>query len=220
LSRIQLNAVTKRFGNRVIIRGISIDLKSRSRVVLFGPSGCGKSTLLRVIAGLLAPDTGSVSIDGNVVARDGKNFTEPETRSVGMVFQDLALWPHMTVGGNVEFGLKARRVPAEERKQRIRQTLDLVGLSDRMHARPQQLSGGEQQRVALARALVLQPKILLMDEPMSSLDEERRDQLCSEVVRLQEQLSWTLVYVTHDRAEAAHVGHQIIRLREGELVST
>src|SRR5215210_4520535 len=220
LTGIELIGVSKRFGSRTALRPVSIKIDGGSRIVLFGPSGCGKSTVLRLIAGLLTPDTGVVSIDGQVVARDGTNLIEPENRNVGMVFQDLALWPHMTVRGNVDFGLKARQVQAEERTHRIAETLELVGLKERMNSRPHELSGGEQQRLALARALVLQPNILLMDEPLSSLDEDRRDQLCSEVVRLQEQFLWTLVYVTHNRAEAAQVSHQIIRLREGEVVTT
>jgi iron(III) transport system ATP-binding protein len=136
-----------------------------------------------------------------------------------MVFQDLALWPHMTIKGNLEFGLRARHVAAEERRRRITDTLGLVGLAERVNSRTHELSGGEQQRVALARALVLQPKILLMDEPLSSLDELLRNELCSEIVKLQEQLSWTLVYVTHQQSEAQRLGHRIFRMHEGELVT-
>ncbi|MGH9629917.1 MAG: ABC transporter ATP-binding protein [Bryobacteraceae bacterium] len=219
MSCIDLSGVSRRFGNRIALRPISITIEGASRVVLFGPSGCGKTTVLRLIAGLLTPDTGVVSINGQIVARDGANIIEPEQRHIGMVFQDLALWPHMTVKGNLDFGLRSRKVPAPERARRIEETLRLVGLTERMDARPHQLSGGEQQRIALARALVLQPKILLMDEPLSSLDEVRRNELCSELVNLQQQLSWTLVYVTHDRLEAERVGQRILRMRDGERVT-
>jgi len=219
LSGIELSGVSKRFGKRIALRPVSIVIEAGSRVVLFGPSGCGKTTVLRLIAGLLIPDSGVVSVDGQIFARDGVNLVEPEHRNLGMVFQDLALWPHMTVKGNLDFGLRARNIAAEERTRRIRETLDLVGLSERVDTRPHELSGGEQQRVALARALVLQPKILLMDEPLSSLDEVRREQLCSEIVKLQDQLSWTLVYVTHDRLEAERLGHRILGMHEGSLVT-
>jgi iron(III) transport system ATP-binding protein len=219
LSRIELTDVSKRFGPNVALRMVSTIIEAGSRVVLFGPSGCGKSTILRAIAGLITPDTGIIAINETIVARDGVTLVNPEQRGVGMVFQDLALWPHMSVKGNLEFGLRARRVPASVRARRIGDALRLVGLTDRMDARPHELSGGEQQRVALARAIVLEPNVLLMDEPMSSLDELRRNELCSELLKLQEQFSWTLVYVTHDRLEAERVAQRILRMRDGQLVN-
>jgi iron(III) transport system ATP-binding protein len=219
MSYVELDGVSKAFGGRVAVAEFSIQIEEAERLVLFGPSGCGKTTILRLVAGLEAPDKGSIQIDGRVVARTGQNLIMPEERNVGMVFQDLALWPHMTVRQNLMFGLKARRVSTREANDRVGDVLRTVGLESRASAKPHQLSGGEQQRVALARALVLRPSILLMDEPLSNLDEDRKQNIAREILNLHKQFSFTLIYVTHDRLEADMLASRICGMREGRLSS-
>jgi ABC-type Fe3+/spermidine/putrescine transport system ATPase subunit len=218
MSHIAFDRVSKAYGERVAIKEFSLEIEKTERLVLFGPSGCGKTTVLRLLAGLEVPDKGSIRIDAQVVASEGKNLIVPEKRDLGMVFQDLALWPHMTVRENLMFGLKAHRLSKREAEERIRDMLGRVGLESRMDAKPHQLSGGEQQRVALARALVLRPSILLMDEPLSSLDEERKRMIAADLLALHGQFGFTLIYVTHDRAEADMIASRICRMRDGELV--
>lgn len=219
MSMIELRALTKGWRGRQIFEALSLTIEAGERVVLFGPSGCGKSTLLHLIAGLALPDSGDILIDNELVARGHRNLREPERRGVGMVFQDLALWPHMTVAQNLEFGLRAKGAPSEERQQRVKEMAALVGLGDSLDAKPGELSGGQQQRVALARALVLKPRILLMDEPLSSQDEELNYQMRREILRLHRDLGFTLVYVTHNGEEAKDLGTRILYLREGRIVS-
>jgi iron(III) transport system ATP-binding protein len=217
VSYIDLDHVSKNFGARVAIDQLSLHIEKSERLVLFGPSGCGKTTVLRLLAGLEVPDKGEICIDGRVVATAGKNLVPPEKRDLGMVFQDLALWPHMTVQQNLMFGLKARSVPKREAHVRVREVLERVGLDHRIDAKPHQLSGGEQQRVALARALVTRPSILVMDEPLSSLDDERKRAIASDLLGLQSQFGFTLIYVTHDRSEADMLASRICQLRDGRV---
>ena len=217
MSYIEVDRVSKSFGERVVVNQLSLHIERSERLVLFGPSGCGKTTLLRLLAGLEIPDQGSIQIDGRLVANVGENFVPPEKRDLGMVFQDLALWPHMTVQENLTFGLNARRVRKHEAKARVREMLYRVGLEHRMDAKPHQLSGGEQQRVALARALVPRPSILLMDEPLSSLDDERKRAIASDLLGLQSQFDFTLIYVTHDRSEADMLASRVCHLRDGHV---
>jgi len=191
---------------------LSLHIERSERLVLFGPSGCGKTTVLRLLAGLEIPEQGSIRIDSRVVASAGKNLVPPEKRDMGMVFQDLALWPHMTVQQNLMFGLNARGVQKREAEARVQEMLHRVGLERRAEARPHQLSGGEQQRVALARALVSRPSILLMDEPLSSLDDERKRTIASDLLRLQSQLGFTLIYVTHDQIETDLLASRVCRM--------
>ena len=206
---IELRGVSKLYRGRAVVDALSLKVESGERLVLFGPSGCGKSTILLMIAGLVIPDQGrSASMGRSLRHRDG-NRRPPHERGIGMVFQDLALWPHLTVAENIEFGLKARRIAAKERRQRIREVADVVGLGDYLDVRPGELSGGEQQRVALARALALRPRILLMDEPLSSLDEALSRKLRAEILRLHAEIGFTLVYVTHSRGEAQDIGTRI-----------
>jgi iron(III) transport system ATP-binding protein len=215
MALIVFDSVSKIYSGKTVLRNFSLSVERRERVAILGPSGCGKTTVLRLLAGFIAPDTGTISIDGQVVANHGKIFVQPEQRHIGMVFQDLALWPHLSVEGNLEFGLKAQGIPKSQRAQRIHEILELVEMKAYLHARPAQLSGGQQQRVALARALVLRPKALLMDEPLSNLDEELNRRLRSELLRLHAQLGFTLLYVTHDRSEASEIGTRIVRMRQG-----
>jgi ABC-type sugar transport system ATPase subunit len=216
VSYIEVDRVSKSFGERVVINQLFLHIERSERLVLFGPSGCGKTTVLRLLTGLEIPEQGSIRIDGRLVASAGKNLIPPEKRDVGMVFQDLALWPHMTVQKNLMFGLNARRVQRREADARVREMLQRVGLEHRIDAKPHQLSGGEQQRVALARALVSRPSILLMDEPLSSLDDERKRAIASDLLGLQSQLGFTLIYVTHDRAETDLLASRVCRMRDGQ----
>lgn len=214
MTLFEYQRISKYYRAHTTIRDFSLAVEHGERIVLFGPSGCGKTTLLRMLAGFVAPDAGSVLIQGKIAARDGKILIPPERRNLGMVFQDLALWPHLTVYGNLEFGLKARGIPQVERRRRIDETLTLLKIDRHESDKPHQLSGGEQQRVALARALVMQPLALLMDEPLSSLDEELNLHLRAEIVRLQQVLNFTLLYVTHSRSEAEDIGTRIILLED------
>jgi len=219
MSMIEFRAVSKVYPGRLVIDALSLKIEAGERVVLFGPSGCGKSTVLHLIAGLVAPESGDILINDELVAAGGRNLCELEQRGIGMVFQDLALWPHMTVSENIEFGLRARKVPDKERKKRVRDVVDLVGLGDYLNVKPGELSGGQQQRVALARALALAPRIVLMDEPLSSLDEALNIQIRKEIRRLQGELGFTLVYVTHNRDEAKDLGTRTMHLRNGRIDS-
>lgn len=203
-----------------VLKDFALSAEAGERVVLLGPSGCGKTTVLRVSAGFLVPERGAVLLNGAVAAEDSRLYLEPEQRGLGMVFQDLALWPHLTVHGNLEFGLKAQGVARTERECRITEMLRLVRLESRMYARPSELSGGEQQRVALARALVTHPQLLLMDEPLSSVDFELGLELRGEILRLQKKLGFTLLYVTHNLEEAFAIAQKIVVMREGTIVRT
>jgi iron(III) transport system ATP-binding protein len=214
---IEFKSATKTYQGKAVLENFSLVVEPGQRVVIFGPSGCGKTTVLRLLAGFISPDSGSVLIAGQLVAADGKIIQPPERRNLGMVFQDLALWPHLTVEGNLEFGLKAQRVPKPERQRRIAEMLALVQMEAYRHARPAELSGGQQQRIALARALVLQPKALLMDEALSNLDEELNLHLRRELLLLHRQLGFTLIYVTHDHVEARDIGTQIVCMRKGRI---
>jgi ABC-type sugar transport system ATPase subunit len=212
MSAIEFHSVTKIYRGRRVVDCISFVVEAGERVVLFGPSGCGKSTILFFIAGLVAPDAGEIHLDGRLVSTAGRIHVAPQRRGVAMVFQDLALWPHMNVAENISFGLRAQRVPTAEREQRITDMADLVGLSDHLKAKPGELSGGQQQRVALARALALKPRILLMDEPLSNLDAALSRRLRAEILRLHAEFAFTMVYVTHDRDEAHEIGMRTIEL--------
>ena len=212
---IRLNSVSKFYKQSKVLDNLSLEIEEKERIVIVGPSGCGKTTLLRLIAGFTAPDTGSLFIEEDLAARDGKIIKEPQERNLGMVFQDLALWPHLSVEENIAFGLKARGVGKVERKERIKAILTLVDLIGYEKRKPFQLSGGQQQRVALARALVLEPKILLMDEPLSSLDTALNLRLRREIIGLQEKLGFTLVYVTHNEKEASDIATRLVKMDHG-----
>ncbi len=215
---VEIQRVSKRYGRQAVLRDFSLAAGPGERVVILGPSGCGKTTVLRLIAGFEAPDTGQVLLGGQPVSRKGRILVPPEARNLGMVFQDLALWPHLTVRGNLEFGLRARHVPRAERTRRIRETLERVGLGGLEERRPAALSGGQQQRVALARALVLAPRLLLMDEPLSSLDLDLNLRLRREILALHEALGFTLLYVTHDREEAFDIATRVVLMHRGCVI--
>lgn len=214
---VKIENVSKAYNKTPVIREMSLDIEKGERVVILGPSGCGKTTLLRMIAGFIHPDKGKIIINGKTVADNGKCIIGPESRQVGMVFQDLALWPHMTGYKNIEFGLKAKKIPKVEIRNRIDTIFEKVQMTQSRNAYPGELSGGQQQRIALARALVTRPKILLMDEPLSSLDIDLRQVLRREILRLQEELAITMIYVTHDREEAFSLATRIVVMEDGKI---
>lgn len=214
---VEIDNVFKSFDKIPAVNGVSLNIEKGERVVILGPSGCGKTTLLRMIAGFISPDKGRLTIDGLTVANNGKCLIEPEDRQVGMVFQDLALWPHMNVYRNLEFGLKAKKIPKIERNKRIVAMLEKVQMAQFKDSFPGDLSGGQQQRIALARALVMQPKILLMDEPLSNLDIDLNLLLRKEVLRLQSEFAITMLYVTHDRDEAFSLATRIVIMGGGKI---
>lgn len=211
--------VTKRFGSHLAVESVSLQVAIGDAVVILGPSGCGKTTLLRLVAGLETPDSGEISLSGTKVAGLGRSMVPPHQRGIGFVFQDLALWPHLTVWKNLEFVLGSVKTARADRAERIHQALNLVRIEPLSARYPHELSGGEQQRVALARALVGQPRLLLLDEPLSSLDPELRTTLRAELTRLQRDLGVTMVYVTHDRDDAAVLADDVVEMRAGRIVS-
>jgi iron(III) transport system ATP-binding protein len=211
---IELVDVTKRFGKLVALDKLSVTVQQGESLCLFGPSGCGKTTALRIIAGLELPDIGKVLINGTVVTGDGV-YVPPVERNIGMVFQDLALWPHMRAERHIDFVLQATRMPRVARHDRVRQILELCRLSGRRRAYPSELSGGEQQRLALARALAANPKILLLDEPFANLDAELRERMLSEVFRLKNELDVTVVFATHDQQEVASMADRVLLMKKG-----
>lgn len=216
---IAMRNVTKSFGSHQALNGVTLDVIPGESVVILGPSGCGKTTLLRLIAGLDAPDNGEIWLGDSRVAGPARTLLQPYERQIGFVFQDLALWPHLTVAGNLRFVLDALKSPRAERIRRIEDALKLVRIDGFEGRYPHQLSGGEQQRVALARAIVGRPRLLLLDEPLSSLDDELRAAMRIELVRLQRTLAVTTIYVTHDREDAAVLADRVIEMRAGRIVT-
>ena len=211
--------VTKKFGAHHALDGVSLDVSAGEGVVIVGPSGCGKTTLLRLIAGLDVPDSGEIWMSGSRVSTQHRSIVPPHERGIGFVFQDLALWPHLTVQGNLHFVLESAKVPRASRGPRVHEVLSLVRIQHLSTRYPHELSGGEQQRVALARALVGQPRVLLLDEPLSSLDAELRATLRSELARLHRTLCLTMMYVTHDMEDTAALADRVIEMRAGHVVS-
>ncbi len=205
--------MSKRFHAHAALRAVDLDIEPGECLVLLGPSGCGKTTLLRLLAGLERPDEGRIWIGDRLV-----NDVEPAARDVAMVFQNYALYPHFTVRDNIAFPLRARAVAAGEIEQRVRAAAARVGLEALLDRRPAQLSGGQQQRVALARAIVRNPAVYLMDEPLSNLDAQLRLQTRTELKRLHQELGTTMVYVTHDQAEAMTLAGRIAILQAGAIV--
>jgi multiple sugar transport system ATP-binding protein len=211
--QVRFEGVSKRFGQHVALRDLTLDVAPGECLVLLGPSGCGKTTLLRLLAGLESADTGRILIGDRVV-----NDVPPPERDVAMVFQNYALYPHFTVFDNIAFPLRARRQPAAEIEPRVRAAARRLGLLPLLARKPAQLSGGQQQRVALARAIVRNPVVYLMDEPLSNLDAQLRVQTRTELKRLQQELGTTTLYVTHDQAEAMTMGARIALLDGGVAV--
>ncbi|MBI3050091.1 MAG: ABC transporter ATP-binding protein [Acidobacteria bacterium] len=210
--------VTKRYGRHVAVEDVRLEVGHGESVVVVGPSGCGKTTLLRLIAGLERPEAGEIRFGDRVVARAGRTLVPPHERGLGFVFQDLALWPHLTVREHLDFVTRAAAMPTVERTERAREILALVRIDALAVRHPHELSGGEQQRLALARALVARPRLLLLDEPFSSLDRELRVALREEVARLQRALRLTSIYVTHDRDDAQVLGDRVVEMHQGRVI--
>ena len=212
MANVVLKNITKRFKKRTVLDNISLEIKDKEFCVLVGASGCGKSTLLRIIAGLEKPSFGEVFIDSKCV-----NNVEPKDRDIAMVFQSYALYPHMDVFENMAFGLKVRNVAECEIKRRVNNAAEILGLCDYLKSKPRELSGGQRQRVALGRAIVREPKVFLMDEPLSNLDAKLRVAMRSEIKRLHKKLDTTFVYVTHDQTEALTMGQKVVVLNNGVI---
>lgn len=205
--------IHKEYGKEIIIPELNFTIEDGSFTVLVGPSGCGKSTTLRMIAGLEKPSSGEILIDDENVVD-----VEPGKRGIAMVFQNYALYPTMSVKDNIEFGLKNKKIPKEERKQLIEDVSEIVGLTPYLNRKPSELSGGQRQRVALARAMVKKPKVFLMDEPLSNLDAKLRQQMRIELIELHKRLGTTFIYVTHDQIEAMSMGDNIILMDKGVIM--
>ena len=213
MSSITLKNIHKEYGKEIIIPELNFTIEDGSFTVLVGPSGCGKSTTLRMIAGLEKPSSGEILIDDENVVD-----VEPGKRGIAMVFQNYALYPTMSVKDNIEFGLKNKKIPKEERKQLIEDVSEIVGLTPYLNRKPSELSGGQRQRVALARAMVKKPKVFLMDEPLSNLDAKLRQQMRIELIELHKRLGTTFIYVTHDQIEAMSMGDNIILMDKGVIM--
>ena len=212
MGRVSLAGVTKKFGDVTAVDHLDLDVADREFLVLLGPSGCGKSTALRMIAGLEELTEGTITIGDRVV-----NDVEPKDRDLAMVFQSYALYPHLSVRKNIEFPLRTRGVPRDERAAQVAAAAESLGLAELLDRKPAQLSGGQRQRVALARAIVRDPEAFLMDEPLSNLDAKLRVQTRAELVELQQRLQATVIYVTHDQVEAMTMGDRIAIMNEGVL---
>ena len=213
---IEIQKLFKRFKDVVAVNHIQLEVNQGEMLTLLGPSGCGKTTTLRCIAGLEKPDDGDIVIDGKPMLSQG--FVQPSKRGIGMVFQNYAVWPHMKVYNNIVYGLKLQKIPKKNIKERAQQVLELVGLDGLEDRYPAQLSGGQQQRVALARALVGNPKVLLLDEPLSNLDAKLREELRFEIKSLVRRMGITSVYVTHDQAEAMVISDRVAVMESGNVV--
>ena len=213
MSRIALEGVTKRFPDDTLaVRSLTLDVADGELMVLVGPSGCGKTTVLRMVAGLEEVTDGTISIDGQVV-----NDLDPRHRDIAMVFQSYALYPHLSVYDNMAFSLKYRRTPKDEIRRRVADAARILELEPYLQRKPRQLSGGQRQRVAMGRAIVRQPRAFLMDEPLSNLDAKLRVQMRAEILKIQQSLNVTTIYVTHDQTEAMTLGDRVAVVHQGDL---
>ena len=213
---LALEGLTKSFGAATVVDGLDLVLRQGEFVSLLGPSGCGKTTTLRMVAGFVTPTAGRIMAHGVVLSAPGATVA-PERRGMSMIFQSYALWPNMTVAENVAFGLKMRRVGMAERRQRVTRMLEVVQLGHLAKRYPNELSGGQQQRVSLARAIVVRPNVLLLDEPLSNLDANLREEMRSEIRRLHDEFGTTSIYVTHDQAEAMATSDRIAVMNKGKI---
>ncbi len=212
MAKVVLQNISKKFGNKEVLKDINLEINDGEFVVLVGASGCGKSTLLRMIAGLEEQTKGSIFIGETPV-----NGVPPKDRDIAMVFQSYALYPHLSVRDNIGLGLKVRKTPKVEIKRRIQRAVEILKLEDYIDAKPKELSGGQRQRVALARAIVREPRVFLMDEPLSNLDAKLRSQMRSEIKKLHKKLKTTFIYVTHDQTEALTMGDRVVVLNNGTI---
>ncbi len=212
MAGVTLTNISKSFGKKEILKDINLEIQDGEFIVLVGASGCGKSTLLRMIAGLETPTQGQIYIGGDFV-----NKTPPKDRDIAMVFQNYALYPHLNVKENMSLSLEVRKVPKGEINKRVDRASEILKLDDYLKAKPKELSGGQRQRVALARAIVREPRVFLMDEPLSNLDAKLRNQMRSEIKKLHQKLKTTFIYVTHDQTEALTMGDRIAVLNNGQI---
>ena len=213
MAGLTLKHIKKIYDNQVVaVEDFCMEIADKEFIVLVGPSGCGKSTVLRMIAGLEEITEGELYIDGQYM-----NDVEPKDRDISMVFQNYALFPHMTVYDNIAFGLKRRKVPKNEIVKKVRQAAEILQISELLQRKPKALSGGQRQRVAIGRAIVRQPKVYLMDEPLSNLDAKLRNQMRSELKKLHKQMNTTFIYVTHDQTEAMTLGDRIVVMKKGHI---
>lgn len=212
MAKVVLKNLTKTFKNVVAVKNVNLEINDREFLVLVGPSGCGKTTVLRMIAGLEEATEGEIYIGDRLV-----NDVSPKDRDIAMVFQNYALYPHMSVYDNMAFALKLRRLPKEQIRQRVSEVAELLGLTELLNRKPKQLSGGQRQRVALGRAIVREPKVFLMDEPLSNLDAKLRVQTRAELIKLHRRLGITTIYVTHDQVEAMTMGDRIAVMCDGVI---
>ena len=216
MSKLVLRGVTRRFGDFLAVAGLDLEIKPGEFVSLLGPSGCGKTTTLRMIAGFIDPTAGTIEMDGRVLSSPSGSLP-PERRDMSMIFQSYAIWPNMTVAQNVAFGLELRKIAAAEVRRRVHEMLEVVQMRHLAERYPAELSGGQQQRVALARAIVIQPSVLLLDEPLSNLDANLREEMRFEIKRLHEEFRITTVYVTHDQGEAMVTSDRIAVMNHGRI---
>lgn len=210
--KLHLETISKKYGTKTVLEDISCDIFPGELVSILGSSGCGKTTLLRIIMGIEAPDGGKVFKDGQDITS-----SKPAQRGMGIVFQNYALFPNMSVRNNIAFALKCRHLPKEEVEAKVHKVIETVGLQDHVNKKPHMLSGGQQQRVAIARTLVLDPDIILFDEPMSALDEDIKMALRAEIKKLQEELHITMLYVTHDQEEAFALSNRVIVMNDSKI---
>jgi ABC-type Fe3+/spermidine/putrescine transport system ATPase subunit len=216
MSKLVLRNVSRTFGNFTAVENFNLALEEGELVSLLGPSGCGKTTTLRMIAGFMTPTAGTIELDGQVISSSTSSLP-PEKRQMSMIFQSYAIWPNMTVAENVGFGLKVRMVKADEIRRRVGEILEVVQLGALRDRYPSELSGGQQQRVALARSIVVKPAVLLLDEPLSNLDANLREEMRFEIRRLHDEFKITTVYVTHDQAEAMVTSDRIAVMNKGRV---
>ena len=218
MSRIELKHIDKYYGDNHVLRDLNLTIEDGDFMTLLGPSGCGKTTTLRVVSGLEKPQNGVMTIDGvEMINADLAYYAEPSKRGLNLVFQSYALWPHMTVRENITFGLKIQKLPKDEVEKRLMESLRMMRIEEYIDRYPNELSGGQQQRVAIARAVASNPKLLLLDEPLSNLDARLRIDMRSELQRLHRELGTTIIYVTHDQVEALTMSTKIALFKAGEL---
>jgi putative spermidine/putrescine transport system ATP-binding protein len=212
MAQLAIHELTRRYGDLTVVNGVSLDISHGEFLVLLGPSGCGKTTTLRMVAGFVQPSSGSIHI-----GQENVTHRPPWKRNCGLVFQNYALFPHMTVAQNVAFGLEMRKVEKSQIEKRVREALRMVRLDHLEHRYPREMSGGQQQRVALARALAIQPDVLLLDEPLSNLDAKLREEVRIEIRELQRKLGLTTILVTHDQEEALTVADRLVVMQDGHV---
>lgn len=218
MSYIQIEGLKKTFGNNEVVKGINLKINKGEFISLLGSSGCGKTTILRMIAGFTEPTEGKITIDDTVIySSSEKIMIKTEKRNLGMVFQSYAVWPHMNIFDNVAYPLKIKKISKNEIKDKVMTMIELVGLKGKENSFPSELSGGQQQRVALARALVMEPSVLLLDEPLSNLDAKLREKMKEEIMYIQRRTGITVIYVTHDQAEALQMSDKIVIMNKGKI---